>query len=68
VISGTIIQKDAPDTLVTAVPLYAVVGNKPVLLRRVFADGNETPFHLTAPAGTHKIVIDPEQTLLSRAK
>ena len=68
VVSGTILQKDAPDTLVTAVPLYAVVGNRTVFLRSVFADGSETPFRLTAPAGTRKIVIDPEQTLLSRAK
>ena len=68
VVSGTILQEDAPDTLVTAVPLYALVGNKTVFLRRVFADGNETPFRLTAPAGTRKILIDPEQTLLSRSK
>jgi hypothetical protein len=68
VISGTILQKDAPDTLVTAVPLYAVVGDKPVFLRRIFTDGSETPFRITAPVGTRKILIDPEQTLLSRAK
>jgi hypothetical protein len=37
-------------------------------LRRIFADGSETPFRITAPVGTHKILIDPEQTLLSRAK
>ena len=67
-VSGTIVQKDAPDTLVTAVPLYAVVGTRTVLLRRVFADGSETPFRLTVPVGTRKILIDPEQTLLSRAK
>jgi len=67
-VSGTIVQKDAPDTLITAVPLYAVVGNRTVFLRRVFADGSETPFRFTVPVGTRKILIDPEQTLLSRAK
>jgi hypothetical protein len=68
IVTGTILQEHAPDTLVTAVPLYAVVGNKNILLRRIFADGRETPFRLVVPAGTRKILLDPEQTLLSRAK
>ncbi len=66
--TGTIVQEDAPETLVTAVPLCAVVANKPIFLRRVFADGKETPFRLTVPVGTRKILLDPGQTLLSRAK
>jgi hypothetical protein len=65
--SGTIVQKDAPDDLVTPVPIYAAVpGKSPALLGRVFADGPETSFHLTAPAGTTKLLLDPNQTLLSR--
>jgi hypothetical protein len=66
-ISGTILQKDAPEDLVTPVPLYASVGRKLVFLARVFADGAETSFHLTAPVGTRKIVVDPNQTLLARS-
>jgi len=65
-VSGTILQKDAPEDLVTPVPLYAPTGGKLVFLGRVFADGTETPFRLTAPAGTRKIVVDPNQTLLAR--
>jgi hypothetical protein len=66
VVSGTILQKEAPDNLVTSVPIYAVGSSKsPVLLGRVFADGNETTFHLSAPAGTHKILLDPNETILS---
>ncbi|MGC2818809.1 MAG: M1 family aminopeptidase [Candidatus Sulfotelmatobacter sp.] len=62
--SGMIQQKDAPDTLVTSVPIYASIsGKKPVLLGRVFADGPETPFHLSAPAGTHKLLLDPYETI-----
>jgi len=38
------------------------------LLGRVFADGPETPFHVTAPAGTRKVVVDPDQTLLTRPR
>ncbi len=65
-ITGTLLQKDAPDDLVTPVPLYAFYAGKLTLLGQVFADGSETPFHLTAPAGTRKILIDPKQTLLAR--
>ena len=67
-ISGTILQKDAPDDLVTSVPLYASVAGKMVLLERIFADGPETSFHLTAPQGARKVVLDPEQTLLARSR
>jgi hypothetical protein len=67
-INGIILQKDAPDNLVTSVPLYTSVAGKMVLLGRVFADGAETPFHLTAPFGARKVVVDPDHTLLSRSR
>jgi hypothetical protein len=67
-ISGLILQKDAPENLITSVPLYASVGGKMVLLGRVFADGPETAFHLTASPGARKVVLDPEQTLLARPR
>jgi len=51
-VTGTILQKDAPPDLVTSVPVYAVTeGKQPILLGRVFADGEESTFHITAPAG-----------------
>lgn len=65
-ITGTLLQKDAPDDLVTPVPLYAFGAGKMSPLGRIFADGPETPFRLTAPLGTRKILIDPKQTLLAR--
>ena len=67
-IHGVLLQKDAPKDLVTPVPLYGVRDGKLIFLGQVFADGPETPFHLTAPEGTHKLVIDPEQTLLARSQ
>ncbi|HYA24659.1 MAG TPA: M1 family aminopeptidase [Terriglobales bacterium] len=67
-VSGTILQKDAPKDLVTPVPLYASHDGKLVFLGRVFADGPETPFHVSAPAGTRKILVDPDQTLLARGR
>lgn len=65
IVSGVLLQKNAPSELVTSVPLYASVGRKNFLLGRIFADGPETSFHLTAPAGTRSILIDPNGTLLT---
>jgi peptidase M1-like protein len=66
-VSGTLLQKDAPDALVTSVPIYAKTpGGKPVYLGHVFADGPETEFHLPVPIGTHTLLIDPHQTVLTR--
>lgn len=68
-VSGTILQKEAPNDLVTSVPIYAVAsGKQPLFLGRVFADGEETNFHLSAPVGAHKIILDPYETILSYPK
>jgi hypothetical protein len=69
VVSGTILQKDAGQELVTSVPVYAVIaGKQPVLLGRVFADGEESSFHIAGPVGIHKIVLDPYETILTSPK
>jgi hypothetical protein len=68
VITGTIVQDHAPDSLVTAVPLFASIAGKNVFLGHVFAEGKETPFRLSVPAGVRKLLLDPEQTLLARAR
>ena len=68
-VSGTILQKGAPQDLVTSVPVYAVIaGRQPMLLGRVFADGEESSFRVSAPAGVHKIVLDPYDTILTSPK
>jgi hypothetical protein len=68
-VSGTILQKDAPADLVTSVPVYGSgPGKRPVLVGRVFADGQESSFHLSAPAGISKIVLDPNETILTSPK
>lgn len=68
-VTGILIQKDALEDLVTAVPVYATTAsNERVFLGEVLADGEDTPFHLTAPSGTRKIVLDPDQTLLTAPK
>ena len=68
-VSGTILQRDAPENLVTSVPVYAAMAGKSlVLLGRVFADGEQTGFRLPAPAKTRKIVLDPYETVLTQPK
>jgi peptidase M1-like protein len=71
--TGKLMQDDAPDRLVTSVPLYASSGaskdgdapsEKLVYVGRVFADGPETTFRLNVPAGTKKLLIDPYSTVL----
>ncbi len=67
--NGIIRQVDAEENLVTSVPIYALVsGRAPVLLGRVFADGEESRFHLSAPVGTHKLLLDPNATILTAPK
>ena len=69
VVTGTIVQKDAPEDLVTSVPVYGVAqGKSMVLLGRVFADGQESSFRISAPAGIHRIVLDPNEAVLTRIK
>ena len=68
-VTGTILQKQAPEDLVTSLPVYALASGKQyVFLGRVFADGLETAFRLSAPVGTRKIVLDPFDTVLSAPK
>lgn len=69
VVSGTILQKDAPDSLVTSVPIYGSgAGKRLVLIGRVFADGQESSFRLPAPPWISKLVLDPNQTILTSPK
>ena len=67
-VTGSITETGGPQDLVTAVPVYSVVGGKTALLGIVFVDGPDVTFHLTAPAGTRKILVDPYQTLLTSQK
>ncbi len=55
IVSATVRQIDAPDDLVTSVPVYGVVGDNKVYLGRVFAEGQETRFTLPVPAGVKRL-------------
>jgi hypothetical protein len=64
--AGKLLQKDAPEDLITAVPIYAeTVRGDLRFLTRVFADGQETAISLPVPTGTRKLVVDPHGTILT---
>ncbi|HWR36249.1 MAG TPA: M1 family aminopeptidase [Clostridia bacterium] len=63
----TLKQENAPEELVTSVPIYAVLGdNRQVFASRVFADGSQTKLRVAVPPGTRRLVLDPHQTVLTR--
>ncbi len=63
--SGIILQRDAPNDLVTSVPIFAQLSdNRKVFVARIFADGPEATFHITVPAGTRRLLMDPDDTVL----
>jgi len=67
--TGVIVQKEVPEDLVTAVPVYATTAeNALVFLGEVLADGAETGFRVIAPSGVRKIVLDPKHTILTAPK
>ncbi len=62
----TVVQQDAPESLVTSVPIYAQgADEKLTYVGRVFADGSRTQLRLTVPAGTRKLVVDPYDSVLT---
>jgi Peptidase family M1 domain len=64
-IRGKLFQENVPKSFIASVPLYAVIpGVRPVLLGSVVAAGPETPFHFTSSTQPHKLLIDPQMTLL----
>jgi hypothetical protein len=65
VVRGKLFQTEVPHSFIASVPLYASNGlGHNVFLGKVFAAGPETRFQFTAKEAPHKIVIDPQMTLL----
>ena len=64
-VTATVRQIDAPDDLVTSIPVYGLVGDNRIYLGRVFAEGQETRITLPVPATVKRLVLDPYQTVLS---
>ncbi|MGC2830845.1 MAG: M1 family aminopeptidase [Candidatus Acidiferrum sp.] len=65
VVRGKLFQSNVPHSFITSVPLYANNGaGHLVFLGDVVAAGPETSFHFAAKLAPHKLVIDPQMTLL----
>lgn len=64
-IRGKLFQTDVPHWFLSGVPLYASgSGSGRAFLGTVVAAGPETSFHFHSAVAPHKIVIDPQMTLL----
>lgn len=65
VVRGKIYQQNVPRSFVAPVPLYAGANSAHAApLGVVIAAGPETSFHFTTKVEPHKILIDPQMTLL----
>jgi hypothetical protein len=65
IVRGKLFQTGVPHSFIASVPLYAnsTLGHN-VYLGAVVAAGPETSFHFVTQAPPHKLVIDPQMTLL----
>ena len=64
-VRGKLFQRGVPRSFIALVPLYADSGARhSAPLGVVIAAGPETSFHFTTEAPPHKIIIDPQMTLL----
>jgi hypothetical protein len=64
-VRGKLFQEDVPRSFIASVPLYSGAGGAHATpLGIVIATGPETSFHFTTPFEPHKIVVDPQMTLL----
>jgi hypothetical protein len=64
-VRGKLFQEGVPQSFVALVPLFArAAGALATPLGMVTAAGPETSFHFTTPNEPHKIVVDPQMTLL----
>lgn len=66
-VHGVVRESHAAKDLVTALPIYAVDAQGGAkFLAFVFADDVTSTFTLTAPAGTRRLLLDPDNTVLRR--
>jgi len=69
VVHGKLFQSNVPHSFIATVPLYASTGmGHNVFLGNVFAAGPETRFQFVTKAAPHKLIIDPQMTLLCTAE
>ena len=65
---GKLFQSGVPRSFISPVPIYANISGHHTYLGTVTTSGPETSFHFAIPAAVgepHKLLIDPQMTLLS---
>ena len=67
VVRGKLLQTDVPRSFIARVPLYVNSAGHNVLLGTVVASGPETSFHFNTETAPHKLLVDPQMTLLCTA-
>jgi aminopeptidase N len=63
-IRGKLFQTGVPRSFLASVPLYASGAGHGTYLGTVIASGPETSFHFLVQNPPHKIIVDPQMTLL----
>jgi Peptidase family M1 domain len=64
-VKGTLTETGVPRSFIAPVPIYAVGAmNHAAYLGTVTAESVKTAFHFITPTQPHKLLIDPEMTLL----
>lgn len=64
-ISGTIVQKNAPENWVMVLPVKFGFGGKQEAMGTVIVQGPSTPFQIRLPAAPSKVQLDPERWILA---
>ncbi len=65
VVSGTILQKNAPENWVMVLPVKFGFGGKQEAMGTVIVQGPSTPFQIRLPAAPSKVQLDPDRWILA---
>jgi hypothetical protein len=66
-VRGKLLQTGVPRSFIARVPLFFNTAGHNVLLGTVITSGPETTFHFNAETAPHKLLVDPQMTLLCTA-
>ncbi len=64
-VSGTIVQQDAPEGWIMVLPVKFSFGEKQEAQGTVLVDGASTPFKIRLPMRPRKVELDPDRWILS---
>jgi hypothetical protein len=64
-VSGTIVQKNAPENWVMVLPVKFGFGGKQEAMGTVIVEGPSTPFQIRLPSAPSKVQLDPDRWILA---